>query len=274
VPTPPQEMSKSKGKRRHANAFPRAVRLRRGAVLGGAGHPGRHTFDEGQMKIGRRLAIKILNARSSPSRGRRRRTRHRQTRPDAVTEPLDRHCSPFATSSRTHRRIRVLRLRPTLDKRAFLLGFCDDYVSSPKQRAYARWASAGASARAAFCSPSTRCCASSRRTPVRDREVWSWWHDARFTSGMADENALGRAAADGVPPSSKSPPRARAVRKKKTEQQRSFAGAKGRGARRPARLALLRAALDDVRELPRPGGRPGRRPTALDRGRAGRADPS
>ena len=59
-----KKMSKSQGQRRHADAAARAVRHRRGALLGRR-RPGRAPtppFDEGQMKVGRRLAIKILNA--------------------------------------------------------------------------------------------------------------------------------------------------------------------------------------------------------------------
>ena len=103
-----------------------------------SGRPGVDTaFDEGQMKVGRRLAIKLLNASKfvlgviGDDAAARCRRGHRAARP--------RRCSPRSPSSSTR--------RPTafdgydyaraLERtEAFFWCFCDDYVELVKDRAY------------------------------------------------------------------------------------------------------------------------------------------
>ena len=104
-----KKMSKSKGNVVTPMALDRGVRRRRDALLGGSGRPGVDTaVDEGQMKVGRRLAIKILNA-SKFALGRHGRRRPRP--PDAITEPLDR--SMLAGLADARRRTRPRRSRRT-----------------------------------------------------------------------------------------------------------------------------------------------------------------
>ncbi len=58
-----KKMSKSKGNVVTPHGAPRRARLGRRPLLGGERPPGADTaFDAGQMRVGRRLAIKLLNA--------------------------------------------------------------------------------------------------------------------------------------------------------------------------------------------------------------------
>ena len=226
------------------------------------GHPGTDTtFDEGQMKIGRRLAIKILNA-SKFTLGVADDDEHDIAKPDpdAVTEPLDRALlAGLATLvADTTVAFESYDYARALDQtERFFWGFCDDYVELAKQRAYGSMGDArAASARAALLlALDTLLRLFAPHLPFVTEEVWSWWHDGSVhQAAWPDENALGRAAADGVPAVFEVAAAVLgAVRKKKTEQQRSLRTEAERVVVRddPARLALLRAALDDVREAAR-----------------------
>ncbi len=106
-----------------------------------SGRPGTDTaFDPGQMKVGRRLAIKLLNASKfvlcdAPSRA------------APVTAPSIAACSRARAAGREATRAsRGLRLRARAASapRAFFWGFCDDYLELVKGR---RYGDAGAEAR-------------------------------------------------------------------------------------------------------------------------------
>lgn len=130
--------------------------------------------DEGQMKVGRRLATKLLNASRfvlglgvpSPSA--------------AVTEPLDRALlaslavvvEQATAALETLDYARALQVTET-----FFWTFCDDYVELVKGRAYGDSGAAGAaSAQAALV---TALSAVLRLLapflPFAAEEVWSWW---------------------------------------------------------------------------------------------------
>ena len=107
----PQEDEQVQGQRRRADRHPRQVRRRR-RPLARRRWPGPgldSPFDETQMKVGRRLAMKVLNASKFVLSQRRR---HQLLDPSAVSEPVD--CAMLAGLAVDrrpgHRRVRGLRL--------------------------------------------------------------------------------------------------------------------------------------------------------------------
>jgi valyl-tRNA synthetase len=144
-----------------------------------SGRPGTDTAaDEGQMKVGRRLAMKILNA-----------SRFALTRlaggpfpgPEAVVAPIDRAMLEDLAAVVTEATAAFENYdyaRALERTEAFFWGFCDDYLELVKTRAYEDAAEPGpASARAALgLALSVLLRLLAPFVPFVTEEVWSWWH--------------------------------------------------------------------------------------------------
>jgi valyl-tRNA synthetase len=214
-------------------------------------------LDQGQMKIGRRLATKLLNAsRFALGTG--------ATTAGEVTEPLDRSMlaalADLVTGS-TAAFDRFDYARALERTEAFFWSFCDDYLELVKNRAYGAGGDAAqASARTALgLALQTQLQLFAPILPFVTEEVWSWWREGSIhRSSWPNADELRASAEANAGDASDEPvPEVLAVaaavlgeiRRAKSEAKRSMRApvASLTVTDTPDRLALLGRAEADVR---------------------------
>jgi valyl-tRNA synthetase len=219
-----------------------------------SGRPGVDTaVDEGQMKVGRRLAIKILNA-SKFALG----VMGDDVPPAAVvTEPIDRSMlaslAMLVTNATTS--FDGYDYARALDSsERFFWGFCDDYLELVKARAYAGSDSARAALATAL---DTLLRLFAPHMPFVTEEVWSWWREGSIHhSAWPAPDALSVFASDDVTVYPAAAAVLGEIRKAKSEAKRSMrTDVTAATVHAPAELLrALEPALADVRDAGRVAG--------------------
>jgi valyl-tRNA synthetase len=213
------------------------------------GRPGMDmAFDEGQMKIGRRLAIKLLNA-SKFALG-------VGDVPDgaSVTEPLDRSMLvrlAALVDEATAAFDRFDYARALERTEAHFWSFCDDYLELVKNRAYSDEAGAASAKAALHLALEAILKLFAPFLPYVTEEVWSWWQTGSIhRAAWPEATALRAAAGDGDPAVlAAAADVLTEVRRAKSEAKRSMRAevTKITVTDTPARLGALDQAAADVR---------------------------
>jgi valyl-tRNA synthetase len=213
------------------------------------GRPGTDmTFDEGQMKIGRRLAIKLLNASKfalgigEPAR-------------DApVTEPLDQSMLVTLAAlvdEATAAFDRFDYARALERTEAHFWSFCDDYLELVKNRAYGDDDGAASARAALHHALEALLKLFAPFLPYVTEEVWSWWQEGSIhRSSWPSADPLRAVAGDGDPEVLQVATEVLTeIRRAKSEAKRSMRSevTKIKVTDTPARLGALDKAAADVR---------------------------
>jgi len=219
-----------------------------------SGRPGTDTtFDESQMKIGRRLSMKLLNASRfifgvAPEGA------------DAVdaamiTEPIDRAmlgrlADLVDESTAAFERYDYARALERTE--TFFWAFCDDHLELVKTRAYGEDAGARSARAALEEALSVLLRLFAPVLPFVTEEVWSWWQEGSIhRAAWPDAGALSSLAGDADPlVSAVAADALSAIRKAKTTAQRSLRCDVDRVeiVDSAERLTALALAIDDVRD--------------------------
>ncbi len=217
-----------------------------------SGRPGVDTaFDAGQMKIGRRLAMKLLNV----SRFILGFTPDSAVTPAEVREPLDqavlgRLADVVETATAAFDGYDYTRALEAAEQ--FFWTFCDDYVELVKDRCHNGGGPGRASALAALREAlSVQLRLFAPFLPFATEEAWSWWQEGSVHRQPWPEATALRAAADGADATTLTVVgRALAgVRRAKSEAKVSQRTEVNRVvvAAPPEHLALVAAAAEDLR---------------------------
>ncbi len=218
------------------------------------GGPGVDTaVDEGQIKVGRRLAIKLLNA-SKFALG----VRGEGPVAEEVTMPVDEAMltSLTAVVADATQAFDEYDYRRALERtERFFWSFCDDYVELIKQRAYGSRGeqAAGSARRALELALSTLLRLFAPHLAFATEEVWSWWQpDSVHRASWPDPADLRGANGSGLVYEVAADVLG-AIRKAKTEQQQSLRVDVERVLVRDTRerLDALTLAVDDIKEAGR-----------------------
>jgi valyl-tRNA synthetase len=193
-----KKMSKSKGN----VVTPLALLEEHGAdgvrYWAASGRPGTDTaFDPGQMKVGRRLAIKILNASKFALMSAEPQGEITAAVDRAMVRNLATLVADVTAAFESYDYARVLQRTET-----FFWGFCDDYLELVKGRRYGEQGVAGAaSANAALTAAlSVMLRLFAPFLPFVTEEVWSWWREGSIhTAAWPTAEELTLLLADNAP---------------------------------------------------------------------------
>ena len=252
-------MSKSKGNVINPDEFVQKYGADAARYWSASGRPGTDTtFDENQLKVGRKLATKILNVAKFvlTTCGAAPEGDDGLDDPAHLSETLDRSLLSsldelVVEATESFEEYDYARALERVER--FFWVFCDDYVELVKGRAYGAAGEAGpqSAAYALRRALSTLLRLLAPFMPYVTEEAWSWWHDGSIhvAAWPLSDEAAGPPARDAITSDGLVYEVAASVlsevRKVKSTQKRSLATPVSDT---PERLAALEAAKSDVRD--------------------------